>query len=129
MPHFPNYRLGRLIGSACDTVYSDVKPIYKESPWLKVYPNPASDEVKLDYNWVEWEKYQEVRCEILDMRGTAVMQMQIPRYSSWQTVNVKGLAAGVYTVALIASPALKGTPSERGTNSQQTIAVGKLVKQ
>ena len=53
----------------------------------------------------------------------------LPRYSSRQTVSVKGLAAGVYTVALIASPALKGIPSERGTNSQQTIAVDKLVKQ
>ncbi|MFN8322913.1 MAG: T9SS type A sorting domain-containing protein [Chitinophagales bacterium] len=114
MPYYPNYRLGRLIGSACDTVYSDVKPIYKESPWLKVYPNPATDNVRLEYNWVEWEKYTDVRCKILDLRGTAVMQMQIPRYSSWQTVNVKGLAAGGYIVTL--------------QGNGKTLAVAKLSK-
>lgn len=123
MPNNPNYRLGRLIGSSCDTVYTDVKPIYKEQPWLKVYPNPASDVVKLDYNWVEWEKYKEVSCQIVDMRGTAVMEVSVPRYSSYQMVNIKALASGFYTVYLI--PASANASSGR----QQPIAACKLVKQ
>ncbi|MES2620293.1 MAG: hypothetical protein V4615_05515, partial [Bacteroidota bacterium] len=51
MPYYPNYRLGRLPGSTCDTIYSDVKPLYTQTPWLKVYPNPATDLVRFEYNW------------------------------------------------------------------------------
>ena len=98
--NYPNFRLGRLIGSACDTIYSDIKPIYAEKPWLKIYPNPAVDEVKLDYNWVEWEKYREVQCRVYDVLGKPVKTFTLPRYSSWQMVDVRTLPAGTYTVYL-----------------------------
>ncbi|MFN8322869.1 MAG: T9SS type A sorting domain-containing protein [Chitinophagales bacterium] len=111
---FPNYRLGRLVGSACDTVYSDVKPIYKDAPWLKVYPNPATDNVRLEYNWVEWEKISDCEFRIADLEGRIVLQQKVPRYSTRQEFSVKGLSAGVYTVAI--------------TDGEKKIAVCKLTK-
>ncbi len=114
MPYYPNYRLGRLVGSACDTVYSDVKPIYKETPWLKVYPNPATDNVRLEYNWVEWEKISDCEFRIADLEGRIVLQQKVPRYSTRQEFSVKGLSAGVYTVAI--------------TDGEKKIAVCKLTK-
>lgn len=96
----PNYRLGRSIGSACDTVYSDVKPLYKETPWLKVYPNPATDEVRVDYNWVEWERILDCRLQILDLKGMVMYEQVVPRYSTRQDVSVKQLPQGIYTVTL-----------------------------
>lgn len=117
--NIPNYRLGRLLGSTCDTIYSDVKPIYAQAPWLKVYPNPASEFVRLDYNWIEWEKYKNIRLEISDITGATVMQMEVPRYSIRQDINVKGLAVGVYSVNLSGI-----SPEGRGT----VIAVCKMTK-
>ncbi len=114
MPYYPNYRLGRLLNSACDTIYNAIKPIYTQTPWLKVYPNPASDMVRFDYNWVEWEKWTGVRCRVTDVSGRVVIDFEVPRYSSRQDVSVKQLAAGVYTVAL--------------QDGQRQIAVSKLTK-
>ncbi len=124
-PQFPNYRLGRLPGSACDTVYNDIKPLYAQAPKLNVYPNPAMDEVKLDYNWVEWEEYKDVRLEIIDIRGVKVMEQKVPQYSSWQQVSVERLAAGTYTVEMV------GRKSEVGSQKSERVvqlAVAKLVK-
>ncbi len=122
MPLYPNYRLGREIGSACDTVYSDVKPIYKDAPWLKVYPNPATDNVRLEYNWVEWEKISDCELRIADLEGRIVYRQSVPRYSTRQDVSVKGLVSGVYTVSISGAR----TRSEGEGNSQQPIAVCKL---
>ncbi len=123
-PNFPNYRLGRLAGSACDTVYSDVKPIYTQTPWLKVFPNPATNDVQFDYNWIEWEKIADCELQISDLEGRVVLKQQVPKYSTRQNFSVKELAAGVYTVALTATP-----KSPKGDfNSPQPIAVCKLTK-
>ncbi len=113
-PYYPNYRLGRMLGSACDSIYSDVKPIYTETPWLKVYPNPATDLVRFDYNWVEWEAITDCELRIADLQGRVVLSQKIPKYSSKQDVSIKQLAAGVYTISL--------------QNNEQKIAVCKLTK-
>ncbi len=116
----PNYRLGRLLGSACDTIYSDIKPLYTQPPWLKVFPNPATDEVQFDYNWVEWESIEDLKLKIEDLSGRVVMEQQIPKYSTKQNFSVKQLAAGVYTVQLYGN-GLSG--------NKVSIANCKLVKQ
>ena len=124
IPYFPNYRLGRLIGSVCDTVYSDIKPIYTQAPWLKVFPNPANDEVQFDYNWIEWERSAECRLLIADLSGRVVMEVGIPKYSTRQSFSIKQLTAGTYLVSLRG-----GSPLEfRGLGSR-VLATCKLVKQ
>lgn len=128
LPYYPNYRLGRLIGSDCDTVYSDIKPLYIEQPWLKVFPNPSTDEVQFDYNWIEWEKMEDLKLKIEDLSGRVVMEQQIPKYSTKQNFSVKQLAAGVYTVQLQAVLTADNGRQTTGNNLQQ-IAVCKLVKQ
>ncbi len=84
------------------------------------FPNPATDEVQFDYNWIEWEKCNDVRLTICDVRGTTVMQQEVPRYSTKQNFSVKQLAAGVYTVQLYRN-GLSG--------NKVSIANCKLVKQ
>ena len=61
---------GRLPGSACDTIYNDINPIYTQAPWLKVYPNPATDMVRFDYNWIEWEGISNCELRISDLNET-----------------------------------------------------------
>lgn len=123
--NIPNYRLGRLSPSPCDTLYSDIKPIYNQAPWLKIFPNPATDEVQVDYNWIEWERVNELRLTICDVRGVTVMQEEIPKYTTRQQMSVKGLAAGVYTVSLRSGAAFVGGGSPFGGQGA-AIAVCKL---
>ncbi len=115
IPYSPNYRLGRLPGSACDTIYSDIKPIYTQTPWLKVYPNPATDVVRFDYNWVEWDAVGDCQLVLADLQGRVVLSQTIPKYSSRQEVNIKELAAGVYTASV--------------QSGEKRIAVCKVVKE
>ena len=119
MPYYPNYRLGRLIGSPCDTVYHDTtitnyNSIYKTMPTLKLYPNPATTEVQLDYNWLEWERIENLEFRITNELGQVEMSGLIPKYSSTQKINIKQLAPGVYTIAL--------------TNSGKQVAVCRMTK-
>ncbi|MES2620297.1 MAG: T9SS type A sorting domain-containing protein [Bacteroidota bacterium] len=114
-PNIPNYRLGRLPGSACDTIYSDIKPIYTQTPWLKVYPNPATDVVRFEYNWVEWDAVGDCQLVLADLQGRVVLSQTIPKYSSRQEVNIKELAAGVYTASV--------------QSGEKRIAVCKVVKE
>ncbi len=99
-PNFPNYRLGRLPGSACDTIYNDIKPLYTQTPWLKVYPNPATDIVRFDYNWVEWDAVGECQLVLADLQGRVVLSQIIPKYSSRHELSIKQLTVGVYTASV-----------------------------
>jgi hypothetical protein len=114
-PNIPNYRLGRWLGSACDTVYNGINPIYNQAASLRVYPNPATDEVNCDYNWIEWEKYKTVKCRVINVAGQRVSELELPRYSSKQVINVKQLAQGIYTVEIV--------------GDKKQLAVAKMVKQ
>ncbi len=115
IPYSPNYRLGRLPGSACDTIYNDIKPLYAQTPWLKVYPNPATDIVRFEYNWVEWDALGVCQLVLADLQGRVVLSQIIPKYSSRQEVSIKELAAGVYTASV--------------QSGEKRIAVCKVVKE
>lgn len=42
-----NYRLGPLVGSACDTIINDVETVISENSYIKITPNPATDKLQL----------------------------------------------------------------------------------
>ncbi len=54
LPNFPNYRLGPLTGSSCDTLtdLNDEAKAEKEKI-LKVFPNPTTDFVVVDYGFTD----------------------------------------------------------------------------
>ncbi|MBK8413866.1 MAG: T9SS type A sorting domain-containing protein [Bacteroidetes bacterium] len=49
-PTYPNYQLGRLIGSSCDTLTSLQEP-ESESFLVNVFPNPASSQFTVTYDF------------------------------------------------------------------------------
>jgi hypothetical protein len=49
MPNYPNYRLGALAGSLCDTIsVSTYEPYFQESQII-VYPNPSSGDITIQH--------------------------------------------------------------------------------
>jgi hypothetical protein len=97
VPNFPNYRLGALPGSPCDTLtgLNDVARAEKEK-LLKVFPNPATNFVTIDYGFTDWNK-GEVTLEISNELGQVVHQQPVPMYSGFQKVEVQDFAPGMYT--------------------------------
>ncbi len=45
LPHFPNYRLGPLPGTICDSLSIGLPESKTDHPKMTVYPNPASDQL------------------------------------------------------------------------------------
>lgn len=93
MPNFPHYRLGRLEGSACDTVYNGTTPVV-EVPGegmgeVRIYPNPARELVYIDYTG------DAVLTEVVlyDINGRRVARYDV---SGQHSFSVAGLTPGVY---------------------------------
>lgn len=85
MPNYPNYRLGRLVNSNCDTLITKTSEI-SESVDLRVFPNPVHQFEKLvinsDIPFASWRIYNTIDGYIAN--GTSVI------------VNTENLTAGVY---------------------------------
>jgi hypothetical protein len=120
LPSYPNYRLGVLPGSPCDTIYkTDTTATVTthqgmDETIIKIFPNPATDYTIVDYGFTDWSKGQ-VSLEICNGLRQTVYSQQLPMYSGFQKVEVSKLASGTYT-ALI----------KRSTG---VVASGKFVKQ
>lgn len=99
IPNFPNYRLGALVGSGCDTLHTSINGITEREKTLKVFPNPATDAVTVDYGYTNWEK-GEVDLEITNAGGQLVYTQHLPMYSGFQRLDITQYARGVYNVAI-----------------------------
>lgn len=116
VPYYPNYRLGALSGSPCDTISSlnETERAAKEKQ-VKVFPNPATENVTIDYGFTDWSKKGEITMEIANELGQVVYAQVLPQYSGFQRLNVGGFASGMYQVFI----------KRRGL----VVAVEKLVKE
>ena len=66
---------------------------------LKVFPNPASDYVIVDYGFTDWNK-GEVSLEIENMLGQTIYTQTLPMYSGYQKIDISAYANGFFTVAI-----------------------------
>jgi hypothetical protein len=101
MPLYPNYRLGPLTGSACDTIGkidtpSITRTIKAKENVLKIFPNPSSDYTVIDYGFTDWSKGPVV-LEIDNAMGQAISSIQLPMYSGFQKIDISWWASGIYT--------------------------------
>lgn len=97
VPNFPNYRLGALPGSPCDTLtgLGETERAEKER-LLKVFPNPATDFVTIDYGFTDWSKGGVV-LEIVNELGQVIHSQNLPMYSGFQKIDVSQYSAGIYS--------------------------------
>ena len=115
LPYNPNYRLGALTQSQCDSLSTATQDIRDaKEQILKVFPNPANDVTTIDYGFTDWNKGP-VSLQITDALGQVVYTQPLPMYSGFQHVDISSFAAGLYNVAIKRSGA--------------TVGVSKLVKE
>lgn len=92
-PCMPNYRVGALKGSDCDTIGK----IY--SGEIAVFPNPANDQIIVS---LPLSLNSEFQYQILDMVGNKVSEAKSTLDSKSQfTINIRGIAAGMYVIRVI----------------------------
>ncbi|MCF8246333.1 MAG: T9SS type A sorting domain-containing protein [Saprospiraceae bacterium] len=114
-PVYPNYRLGPIDGSPCDTLGIDVaaeEVVPVEAAVFGIYPNPTREAINLTgqvplYGDTNWELYNSL--------GKTVMAERLSPGSQFQTIALKGLASGIYYYKL--------------TTDAKTIQSGKIIIQ
>lgn len=95
IPNHPNYYLGRLVGSPCDSL-TNINDPPEHDFRFKVFPNPVMDgNIKIMYLLPQ---NKSGRLEIYDVNGRLVYEMKLPPWSTTQYISLPShLNSGVYT--------------------------------
>ena len=98
LPNNPDYELGAVTGSACDTL-TGVAPFPLENPdsyreGVTVMPNPAKEKVRFEYSEPVTENSQ---IEVYDNLGVMVKKIILTKGSISTTFSINDLPPGVYS--------------------------------
>ncbi len=96
--HYPNYRLGTLEGSPCDTLSTSIAEPGPQGE-IKIYPNPASGPVQIEITLADYGG-RDTELVVFDALGREVHRHRYPPYAylySWDTAN---LPNGTYILQL-----------------------------
>lgn len=92
LPSFPNYDLGALEGSPCDTIIDVITGIDIRSKYqYRVSPNPVHDYLNIVY-----ESNVDVLFELFDINGNRVVTASLYRYFKNRLIEVSNLPTGIY---------------------------------
>ncbi|MBK6640363.1 MAG: T9SS type A sorting domain-containing protein [Bacteroidetes bacterium] len=95
MPNFPNYDLGPLQGSPCDTLYLGSNEHLINGHSFRISPNPASDWFNIVY-----ETDDDISFVITDGYGREVKRLTLYPWFKNRIVYVDDLPAGIYLLTL-----------------------------
>ncbi len=96
VPVHPNYYLGRLVGSSCDTLTS-VKDLAEHDFKFKIFPNPTNGNFRIMYLLPQ---NKSGKLEIFDINGRVVYSQNLPPWSTLQNISLPKLSNGVYVCSI-----------------------------
>ena len=109
LPNSPNYNLGPLVGSPCDTLFNSVQTTCSSKDEVSVFPNPANEQVIVTVNS---RSSNNNKFLLYDLYGNVKLSYSLSTVTN--AVSLQNLAAGVYMYEV--------------RNDVKSIARGKLVK-
>ena len=110
--YYPNYRLGALTGSGCDTISTSISTPGVSRFELTVYPNPASGPVQVEITLPDYGR-QDTELVIHDAMGREVHRHRYPPYAYLHTWDTSNVPNGTYIIQLV--------------SDQQTVATSRVV--
>jgi len=110
IPNMPNYRLGPLAGSPCDSLTvsaAEPQPHWYEPAGLDVYPNPATEEV----NFEQLSAYAGLggHLTLSDVAGRVVASADFQPGEPVLHLDVRGLASGMYVWSYVRADGRRAT--------------------
>jgi len=94
-PNMPNYGLGALVGSACDTIRPPV--ILPVQTSIKIYPNPVGDNLSIELPTGS----KKVQVNIYNMLGEIVLSFSSEQIQNDKVeLSLKDLARALYSVRI-----------------------------
>ncbi|MBL7925750.1 MAG: T9SS type A sorting domain-containing protein [Bacteroidia bacterium] len=101
VPNHPNYHLGRLQGSPCDTLqWTNINELEFDFRF-RIYPNPVtSNSLHIGYLLPQ---NKNGLFQIYDVTGKVVYKYNLPQWSNEQQLTLPKLANGVYSATIISS--------------------------
>lgn len=88
LPNMVNYRMGKLEGSLCDTLTTDVRREMLDVRQIRVIPNPATNEVKIAMNIQ--------RAELIITDAVGKMVYRNAHFNTEEYIKTNRWATGVY---------------------------------
>ena len=100
MVYYPNYRLGALVGSPCDTLTATTSP---DPPnyGMKVYPNPSKADITFDITLPNYGIKDGAVLKVYDILGKEVYSHVFSMYSYIHVIKSGTFASGYYVASLI----------------------------
>lgn len=99
LPVMPNYRLGPLIGSSCDSIY-DINSNAK----FNVFPNPVVDYLYITTNISQLFKLS-LNIQVFDLSGKEVLEFPFTNQDQLIKIPVTHLTQGMYVYKIISNEA------------------------
>lgn len=108
MPTFPNYRLGPIDnpGVPCTATVSVSPPVFApEVGGVRVWPNPASDVLTVEYEGMNDMPHQFL---LFNTLGQLVQSVDLPQGQSSRQLTLMYLPKGIYWYAIPDNPDASG---------------------
>jgi len=96
VPNHPNYYLGRLVGSPCDTLTS-ISDITPHDFKFSISPNPNNGNFKIIYLLPQ---NKSGTLQIFDITGKEVYKQNLPPWSTMQYISLPKIANGIYNCTI-----------------------------
>lgn len=105
LPNFPNFRLGALAGSPCDTLGATAvqEPVHGRGIQAYLLPNPARDYfvLALDTQNAALPADAPLRLHLSNSMGQTLRQYQLPAAQREHRISTEELPAGLYYVSIV----------------------------
>ena len=88
--YYPNYRLGPV---ECGVGILEKEEI---NVGINTYPNPATNNIQIEYDGIYWEQYSTIKLSMYDINGKVLYSNVLPMYSMLHQVDISGWVDGFY---------------------------------
>ena len=99
MPNTPNYTLGALDGSVCDSLRNSIPIPESAGNFFSIYPNPANDVINIQLNGNI--NFSQANLIIYNSLGKIVHHSIIKDENELHKINLHNLASGIYICSVI----------------------------